>query len=405
MRHEFSTRKAVAIAAGAPGVTRAPIAVSGIGEASIAHLAVTVDLDHGWRGDLALSLVSPSGTRVVLARRRRGRASDFRQTVFDAVAPVAIADAAPPFQGRFRPRGDLTDLRGCEVDGDWTLEVDDRAFHDAGAIRGWGLEIESAAAAAPAFVIDVRFMGGLTSAQQAAFTSAAARWARIITADVPSVVVNGETIDDIVIDASGTAIDGPQGILGQAGPTQLRPGSFLPAAGVMEFDTADLSAMEADGSLVNVITHEMGHVLGLGSIWDELGLRQGAGSVNPTFTGASAMREFAALAGGAGGTARAVPLDNVGGPGTRDVHWREAVFGNELMTGFLNDGVNPLSRVTIACFEDMGYEVDYGAADPYALPSQLELAMLGTGTVLGDHGGRGVMLLPPKTVLPESALV
>ena len=285
MRHQFSTRDAVAIEAGVPAVTRSPIAVSGIGEASIAHLAVTVDLDHGWRGDLALSLVSPSGTRVVLARRRRGGASDFRQTVFDPLAPVAIADAAPPFAGRFRPRGDLAGLRGCGGDGDWTLEVDDRGFHDAGAIRGWGLEIESGAAVAPAFVIDVRFKGGLTSAQQAAFTTAAARWERIITADVPSVVVDGETIDDIVIDASGTAIDGPQGILGQAGPTQLRPGSFLPAAGIMEFDTADLSAMQADGSLVNVITHEMGHVLGLGSIWEELGLRQGAGTVNPTFTG------------------------------------------------------------------------------------------------------------------------
>jgi subtilisin-like proprotein convertase family protein len=403
MRHEFSTRDAVAIEAGAPGVTRAPIAVSGIGEASIAHLAVTVDLDHGWHGDLALSLVGPSGTRVVLARRRRGGSSDFRQTVFDPVAQVAIADAAPPFQGRFRPHGDLADLRGCSLDGDWTLEVDDRAFHDAGAIRGWGLEIESAAATPPAFVIDVRFKGGLTDAQQAAFTTAAARWGRIITADVPSVVVGGETIDDIVIDASGTAIDGPQGILGQAGPTQLRPGSFLPAAGVMEFDTADLSAMEADGSLVNVITHEMGHVLGFGTNWDELGLRQGAGGTNPTFTGANAMREFATLSGGA--ATRAVPLANVGGVGTRDAHWRENVFGNELMTGFLNDGVNPLSRVTIACFEDMGYEVDYGAADPYTLPSQLELAILGAGTEIGDHGGRGVMLLPPKTVLPDSALV
>jgi hypothetical protein len=171
----------------------------------------------------------------------------------------------------------------------------------------------------------------------------------------------------------------------------------------MEFDTADLSAMEADGSLVNVITHEMGHVLGLGSIWDELGLRQGAGSVNPTFTGPSAMREFAALAGG--GAARAVPLDNVGGPGTRDVHWREAVFGNELMTGFLNDGPNPLSRLTIAALEDMGYEVGYASADAYVLPSQLELAMLGVGTEIGDHGGRGIMLPPPKRVLPESALV
>ena len=161
-------------------------------------------------------------------------------------------------------------------------------------------------------------------------------------------IVDGETIDDVVIDASGAAIDGPRGILGQAGPTQLRPGSFLPAAGVMHFDTADLAMMEADGSLVSVITHEMAHVLGFGANWDELGLRQGAGTTNPTFTGAAAMREFATLSGGA--ATRAVPLANVGGPGTRDSHWREAVFGNELMTGFLNNGRNPLSRLTIAAF-------------------------------------------------------
>jgi subtilisin-like proprotein convertase family protein len=402
MPHEFSSSDPVEIAAGPPAVTVAPIEVSGAGDGAIAHLSVTVDLDHSWRGDLALSVRGPNGTRVVLARRRGGHAEHFRETVFDAVAAVAIDDAVPPFAGRFRPRGDLADLHGCHADGEWTLEVDDRAFHDRGAIRGWRLELETAALQEPAFVIDVRFKGGLTSAQQAAFTTAATRWSRIITADVPSVIVDGETIDDLVIDASGAAIDGPQGILGQAGPTQLRPGSFLPAAGVMEFDTADLAMMEADGSLVSVITHEMGHVLGFGTNWDELGLRQGAGTSNPTFTGANAMREFATLSKGAG--TRAVPLANVGGPGTRDAHWREAVFGNELLTGFLNDGPNPLSRLTIAALQDMGYEVSYAAADAYALPGQLELAMLGVGTELGDHGGRGIMLTPPKRVLPDSAL-
>jgi subtilisin-like proprotein convertase family protein len=403
MRHDFQSSHAVEIPAGAPAVTTAPIAVSRTGDGVIAHLSVTVDLDHSWHGDLALSLRGPNGNRVVLARRRGGRAEHFRQTVFDAVAPLAIDDAVPPFSGRFRPRGDLADLHACHADGDWVLEVDDRAFHDRGAIRGWGLELETAAQAEPAYVIDVRFNGGLTGAQQAAFTTAAARWSRIITADVPSVIVNGETIDDIVIDASGAAIDGPQGILGQAGPTQLRPGSFLPAAGVMEFDTADLAMMEADGSLVSVITHEMGHVLGFGTNWDELGLRQGAGTSNPTFTGASAMREFATLSKGA--ATRAVPLANVGGPGTRDAHWREAVFGNELLTGFLNDGPNPLSRLTIAALEDMGYEVSFASADAYVLPSQLELAMLGVGTEIGDHGGRGIMLTPPRRILPESALI
>ena len=77
-------------------------------------------------------------------------------------------------------------------------------------------------------MIDVRFQGGLTTAQQAAFATAATRWSRIITADLPSVIVEGETIDDLVIDAEAIAIDGRGGILGQAGPTQLRPGSFFP---------------------------------------------------------------------------------------------------------------------------------------------------------------------------------
>ena len=172
-------------------------------------------------------------------------------------------------------------------------------------------------------------------------------------------------------------IDGPGKVLGQAGPTVLRPGTFLPAWGVMSFDTADLAKMEADGSLVRVIMHEMAHVLGFGSIWDRLGLLQGAGSADPTFTGAAAIREFATLRGET--TPLAVPVANVGGPGTRDSHWREAVFGNELMTGFLNTGVNPISRLSVGSLEDLGYEVDYAAADPYTLPTPQAMAIMGVG--------------------------
>jgi hypothetical protein len=36
------------------------------------------------------------------------------------------------------------------------------------------------------------------------------------------------------------------------------------------------------------------------------------------------------------------------------------------MTGYLNGGVlNPLSRITIASFQDLGYTVDYSTADNY----------------------------------------
>jgi hypothetical protein len=256
------------------------------------------------------------------------------------------------------------------------------------------------------FNIQVSFLGGLTPSQQAAFESAAARWSQIITGDLPNVRIRRSVIDDVVISASGTSIDGPSGILGQAGPIFLRPGTFLPAFGIMEFDRADLARMEADDSLESVIIHEMGHVLGIGTIWTNLGLLQGAGTANPVFTGSNAMREFGALIGANAPTP--VPVENTGGPGTRDGHWRESVFGNELMTGFLNPGLNPVGRMTVAALQDIGYQVNLNAADPFTLPSFLELAMMGIGAE--DHGYRCHMAgyrrrgVEP-VVLPESALV
>ena len=248
----------------------------------------------------------------------------------------------------------------------------------------------------------MRFLGGLTAVQQAAFATAAARWGRIISADVPAVVIDGETIDDVRIDAEGARIDGPGSILGQAGPIDLRPGTFIPATGIMSFDRADLERMEEDGSLVTVIVHEMGHVLGFGTIFDRVGLIIGAGGPDPEFTGASATREYGDLL-GAEARPRSVPLANVGGPGTRDGHWREAVFDNELMTGFLDSGPNPISRLTIGAFEDLGYRVSYARAEAYRLPTAQELQARQTAREL--HGHDCVILVPVQTVLPESALV
>ena len=63
-----------------------------------------------------------------------------------------------------------------------------------------------------------------------------------------------------------------------------------------------------------------------------------------------------------------VPLETTGGAGTVNAHWSEAVFDTELMTGFAESNSNmPLSRLTIAALADLGYQVDYGAADSYQL--------------------------------------
>ncbi|MCC6124849.1 MAG: hypothetical protein IT426_07805 [Pirellulales bacterium] len=223
------------------------------------------------------------------------------------------------------------------------------------------------------FNITLQFEGGLTDSQMAVFTTAAQRWEAIITGDVPDVVnAAGIAIDDILISASGNLIDGPGGILGQAGPDGLRIGSNIPYSGTMEFDSADLGAMEADGSLVDVITHEMGHVLGFGTVWTNDNVYVlGSGQ----YTGAAALAAYQAEFVGQN-NATFVPVELGGGGGTNDAHWNEVNGGGaptgivdtqgrdmqyELMTGWA-DVPAFISRTTVGQFQDLGYQVDYAAA-------------------------------------------
>lgn len=219
--------------------------------------------------------------------------------------------------------------------------------------------------------IDLRFGSGLTDIQIELIKSAASRWQDIIIGDLPCVTINNETIDDILIESSALKIDNSGGILGQATFTHLRGTSFLPAKGFMEFDKVDLQTLQEVGSLRDIILHEIGHVIGFGTIWNDLNLVEGQGSANPVFIGEAAMQEYSQLLNQS--TPVKVPLANTGGRGTRESHLRESVFGNELMTGFFSGSRRPISRLSIAMLADMGYEVNYEMADKYSLPSTSEL--------------------------------
>jgi hypothetical protein len=230
--------------------------------------------------------------------------------------------------------------------------------------------------ATSAFTIEVRFLGGLTQSQKDAFKAAADCWTRVIVGALPSVMVDGELVRGVLILAQGANIDGRGKVLGQAGPTRLRSAGAgaaagIPAKGEMTFDTADMADMEQRGTLRDVITHEMGHVLGIGTVWSHKGLLHGAGGTNPTFLGTVAMREYGILK-NTGPTA--VPVENTGGRGRPTPTGRDIVFGTELMTGFVGDAGNPLSRLTVASLEDLGYGVDLSGAEPYRLPDHLMLA-------------------------------
>ena len=237
----------------------------------------------------------------------------------------------------------------------------------------------TATATVSLYTIDVRFLGNMSPSQAQAFVSARNRLQEVIVGDVPNLSVNrpagdclpnqpavSETIDDLLIFAEVVAIDGPGMTLGQAGPCIIRTGSSLPLIGVMQFDVADLNNLEQAGLLQSVILHEMLHVIGFGAIWTNRSLLSGSTTTDPFFTGAEARTAFNSI-GGSAFVGNRVPVEGTGGPGTRNSHWRETVFKAELMTGFLNNGANPLSIVTVTSLADLGYTVDTGEADPFAI--------------------------------------
>lgn len=243
------------------------------------------------------------------------------------------------------------------------------------------------------FNISLRYIVPATAEQQAVFEEAAGRWESIIIKDVPSVDgplpsaflgvpdIEG-TIDDIIIEVALAPIDGPGGILGQAGPRFVRNDDFLTLSGVMFFDVDDLDFLDQIGLFEEVIVHEMGHVLGIGTLWNvapfgfDRTLRAGPDS-NPYFTGHKANVHWNAEGGDF-----ELPIENMGGPGTALGHWRESALNNELMTGFLNLGENPLSRITAGSMKDLGYGAS-NRGESYDLPRGTDGVDIST---LGDEG-------------------
>lgn len=306
------------------------------------------------------------------------------------VAGAPVTFAITQGNGTLSGATETTDFDGNAAVGSWRFGAGPQAMTATStALPPVTFTATAQPIPASTYTVEIRFIGPAPSpSQKAAFDSAAARWSRSVVADLENVVFDGsedfsfcggqpltETIDDLVIFAKIDKIDGPGNILGQAGPCYLRDANLLPVAGFMLFDIDDVVGLEASGRFKDVVLHEMGHVLGIGSIWSLQGLLTGRGSEDPYFTGPSARMAFASAALAPGGfSGNAVPVENNGGPGTRDAHWREVVMGNELMTGFLNNGINPLSAVTIASLRDQGYVVDDSGADAYTFAAALRAA-------------------------------
>ena len=180
------------------------------------------------------------------------------------------------------------------------------------------------------------------------------------------------------------AATGPQdsdllgGALGRAGPTTfpniVRGTIFrerrVAVATVSSMVFADeFLADSTEDDITDVIIHEMGHALGIGSLWADNGLiQQVAGRGAFQYVGINARRAYAIEAGVAGlGRTGFVPIEQQGGGGTAFGHWDDddPIFNSisrnnriELMTGFFIPNTERyISRTSLASLVDLHYVV------------------------------------------------
>ena len=246
------------------------------------------------------------------------------------------------------------------------------------ALQSRGVEVEFSASLLftereSPFDIEFVFLDDFTVEQQQLLRRVAERWASAIQMELPDYefstawsatcgdhlirIPAGEQIDDLRIYVTKFDKVAPSGRLlsGYGVPSLLRPSS-MPILGCIGIEQ-EISTQSY--SLWIVGLHEIGHVLGIGTIWNDSGMLRGL-NADAHFAGPQAIAAFD-QAGGTNYRGAKVPTEQDGG------HWRSNVLSDELMVPSGNDLM--LSAITLGALSDLGYSVDFSAANPYVLPS------------------------------------
>ena len=218
-----------------------------------------------------------------------------------------------------------------------------------------------------------------------AFEEAVERWEQVIVGDLDYGFVEGYGfVDDILIEVSVEDIElvfagVEQNILAISSVLDQRSDALTGTGALPTYSRIVLNSEEI-GTLLNLdelAQNTIGRALGFGSLWEEFGLVRNIDGI-ATYTGSNALREMEELSDDLNG--QNVLEDGEDGALAAE-YWSEANLDAELMTprvelrrpenGLPPQGRpdNPISELTIGAMQDLGYDVDYGAADNFFLQS------------------------------------
>lgn len=225
----------------------------------------------------------------------------------------------------------------------------------------------------------------LPAAQKSVFERAVRRLQTLIVGDLPDVTVGNRVIDDMEVKVFVESMSPMYN--GFAMATAWRPGTAgLPYQGEIHINSSRIG----NPGIYHTIIHEMLHALGFyDSFFSQAGTISGLGTSAPLFTGPNAMREYNASFGLS--SSAGVPLyEDTTQSGSYASHWSTNVIGTEIMSvgwDTTSTALRPFSRITVGAMHDIGYKVNYAAADPYTRPAD-RVAVAATGarptSVYGD---------------------
>jgi hypothetical protein len=154
-----------------------------------------------------------------------------------------------------------------------------------------------------------------------------------------------------------------------------------------------IDSLPTANDVEHVAMHEIGHMLGIGTIWQD--------NVNAntfTYTGGEGRRGSVAIGG-----PDPPPVENDGSASVARAHWEESVYRDELMTPYLTGSTQPASMLTIGALRDLGYTIPDSAAEVFSLSGRRRRRLRGKNVLVAVAWAHTHLVKYEITILNSTA--